>query len=281
MEHLIPVRDSALVRRLTTLEAGQPDRSDIRAYIEWKEKSEAIRAEIRKQAADVLVRARLAAMTTTRAAFTFAELRANSPYDLVVFDEASQVGLAHAMALVPLGRQVLFAGDPRQLAPIVQADDDLAKKWLGKSPFSLMRESAPSTCMLKEQSRMAPTICRLIGNVFYQGKLSVAEDCLMNSSWRSQRELRAVPGIGKQSVHVEVIETEGTWSRKYHGNIRYESAERIKDIVAALITSGVRNEDILILSPFRAQRTLIRVFIKNAGIGRISVSTILGKIRPF
>src|SRR5690606_40670799 len=94
---------------------------------------------MKKQAGEVLKDARLAAMTTTRAVYTVDTLwdGGQGKFDLVVFDESSQVGLAHALALTPLGSKCLFAGDPQQLAPIVRSKNNLAVKWLGSSIFSL------------------------------------------------------------------------------------------------------------------------------------------------
>lgn len=121
-EHLLPVRDVALVGRLADLEANEPDRSNVTAYDTWKTRRSQVREEIRRQAREELARSRVVAMTATRAVFTFEELREGMNFDWVVFDEASQVGLAHALVLVGLGKRVMFAGDRKQLAPIVQSD---------------------------------------------------------------------------------------------------------------------------------------------------------------
>lgn len=119
-EHLLPVLDRDLIGRLAKAEAERPPTTDIEAYGAWAEKVERLRKEVRAQSLDMLRTARLASMTTTRAAFTLADLRELARFDLLVFDEASQVGLAHALALMPLGHVRLFAGDPQQLAPVVR-----------------------------------------------------------------------------------------------------------------------------------------------------------------
>ncbi len=272
-EHLLPVKDDNLIRRLTALEAERPDNKSVQAYASWKSQVELVRNAIRQQAIGVLDHARLAAMTTTRAAFTFGDLAARSPYDLVVFDEASQVGIAHALALAPLGRQCIFAGDPQQLAPIVQSSNPAAERWLGQSMFVYRNESADSTCMLNEQSRMAEPICRIVSNVFYGGRLLVAADCKHNREWARHRDLVPIRPMGSRCVHVENSDKEGTWSQKYHGPIRFTSAEFIRDLVCEL-TRLLDTSDIIVLTPFRAQRTLIRTFLQNAGCGNVSVSTV-------
>jgi DNA replication ATP-dependent helicase Dna2 len=115
-EHLLPAKDFSLVQRLMELYKNEPPKQNAQEYSNWKVNLELIQKDIRKQAVDALKRARLAALTTTGAVFRVDDLMQLPPYDLVVFDEASQVSLAHALALVGLGRRVLFAGDPKQLA---------------------------------------------------------------------------------------------------------------------------------------------------------------------
>jgi DNA replication ATP-dependent helicase Dna2 len=271
--HLIPVRDESLIARLAQLEAQRPDAQDVQAYAAWKQQVEAIRAAIRAASSGVLQNARLAALTTTRAAFTFADLHSRSPYDLVVFDEASQVGLAHALMLAHLGKRTLFAGDPKQLAPVVQSENRKAQEWLGRSTFVHMKELAGSTVQLKEQSRMAEAICRVVSHVFYKGQLVVAEDCRHKPEWMKLRQPIHITRIGKSNTHLESISRDGAWSQKYHGPIRYDSAEFIRDLVCEL-RAFHDERDILVLTPFRAQRTLIRMFLRKANCFRVSVSTV-------
>lgn len=272
-DHLIPVQDRKLIAKLVDLESKRPDPSKITEYARWKNEVEILRAEIRKQAAGVLDTARIAAMTTTRAVFTFPEIYSRSKYDLIVFDEASQVGLAHALILAPLGKQCIFAGDPKQLAPIVRSQNSSALRWLGCSIFSVMDKNAASTCLLNEQSRMAEPICKLVSNVFYDGELVVANDCQNNASWKNDRKLTAISPIGAKNIHLETIDKNGAWSHKYHGPIRYDSAVFIRDLVIRLKTTIPENE-IIVLTPFRAQRTLIKSLLYYEGCKRVKISTV-------
>lgn len=271
-QHLIPSKDDSLVRELTRLEANRPDKSDVQKYADWKREVEIIRNKIKSQASGILDNASLAAMTTTRAIFTFADLEKRS-YNLIVFDEASQVGLAHALMLAPIGQKVIFAGDPKQLAPIVQSKNASAIRWLSKSIFKYMKEKSPSTCMLTEQSRMAEPICKIVSDIFYNGELVVAEDCKKDYKWKKDRELPYVNSLGQRNVALQLVDEEGDWSRKFSGNIRHKSAVLISNIISNLIQS-VDQKDIIVLTPFRAQRTLIKIFLKNANCKQVSVSTV-------
>lgn len=272
-EHLLPATDPALIRKLAALEAQVPDKEDVQAYARWKLAVEQVRELIRKQAKDLLKEARLAALTTTRAAFTHRDLRDLAPYDLVVFDEASQVGIAHALALAPLGRRVVFAGDPQQLAPIVQSDHPMAQAWLGRSMFHYKDACPRATYFLDEQSRMAAPICRIVSDLFYDGRLRLAAGCDDDPLWRRERRIPQPPAIGSERITLEATGAEGKWSRRYHGPIRYETATIIADWTAELLKQGDLDQ-LIILTPFRAQRTLIKGLLRNKGIRGVTVSTV-------
>jgi DNA replication ATP-dependent helicase Dna2 len=267
-EHLLPVVDSNLVRRIAELETQMPDRSNAAAYGTWKDKISALRAQIPKP----IDQAQVAAMTTTGAAFSYRALRARQPFDLILFDESSQVSLPHALALAPLGQRVLFAGDHKQLAPIVRSAHPDAKKWLGVSMFKYMNPQ--NRCFLNEQSRMAEEICDIVSHVFYDGELIVAEECATDEEWCAERRPHFVPGLGTNRVHLEKCSAEGNFKRtKYGIGTRYRSAEYIGQIVPFL-TGHVGEENVLVLTPYRAQRALIKTFLRNAGQTRVPVSTV-------
>ena len=92
-------------------------------------------------------------------------------FDLIIFDEASQVGRAQSLALATLAGKVVYAVDPKQLSPIVQSKDSQhVTRRLGFSMFEDMNPDSITTCFLNEQSRMSQTICRTVSRVFYEGR---------------------------------------------------------------------------------------------------------------
>lgn len=211
-------------------------------------------------------------MTTTRAIYTFETIRAKFSADLIVFDESSQVGQAHALALLPLGKKALFTGDPEQLAPIVNCKEERVQEWLGKSMFANQKHFTEATCFLAEQSRMAEPICQIVSKIFYKGSLKVAGGC--GIAWHDERDIRS-SRVEPNHVSAKNISQGANYSPQYGGWIRYESAKLINDLVLRFqdsyeLTSG----KILILTPFRAQRHLIRAFFKNSKIKGVKVSTV-------
>ncbi|WP_237716052.1 AAA domain-containing protein, partial [Rubrivivax gelatinosus] len=106
-EHLIPNADRVLLARLARAESERPSARDLEALEHWSRRVAELRAELRAASLAVLRASRLAAMTTARAVATLKTLReladgAAPPFDLIVFDEASQVPLAQALALPAL-----------------------------------------------------------------------------------------------------------------------------------------------------------------------------------
>ncbi len=278
-EHLIPTEDTDLIARLARAEAARPSARDAVALKAWADRVASLRDELRAASVKVLRRCRLAAMTTTRASFTLKSLRElgsddEPPFDLVVFDEASQVNLAHALALMPLGRARLFAGDPQQLSPVLRSEDRLAQRWLGRSAFAGMPRCGPSVALLNEQSRMAAPIGDLVSQLFYDGALRVAADT--SADWRAARR-RALGSIAPdEHVHLFRIQRDGGWSAAQRGPVRRESAEAIAELIAAALESGDwQAEELIVLTPFRAQRALIRQCLRARGLPEsLRVSTV-------
>jgi len=280
-EHLIPSADSDLIARLARAEAARPSARDTAAMKAWADRLAKLRDELRASSLDVLRRCRLASMTTARAVFTLRTLRELSPadqppFDLVVFDEASQVGLVHTLALMPLGKACLFAGDPEQLSPVLRSSDPLAGRWLGRSAFSQMPRTGASVALLDEQSRMAGAINDLVSDMFYDGALRVAADVRTATAWRVARQRPLADIDAETHVSVRPMTTSGAWSATERGPIRRESGEEIADLVAeALADGGWRPHEIIVLTPFRAQRALIRRQLDARGVPEsVKVSTV-------
>ena len=282
-EHLIPTQDHDLIARLARAEAARPAAAsrDALALKAWADRVATLRDELRASSQRRLQHCRLASMTTTRAALTLKTLRelapdGEPPFDLLVFDEASQVSLAQALALMPLGRARLFAGDPQQLSPVLRSDDRGARRWLGRSAFAEKPRAGPSVALLDEQSRMAGPISALVSDLFYDGVLRVAADAAAQPGWQAARR-RALADIGADThVHVHRLKTDGAWSAAERGPVRAESAAVIAGLIAAALAAGDWGpHELIVLTPFRAQRALIRQHLRARGVPEsLRVSTV-------
>ncbi len=272
-KHLLPAPDDAAVQRLVELERERPDPADIHAYAEWKSKTDAVRARFRERALGLLRDGRLLAMTTSRATFSFEDLKEAPRFDLIVFDEASQVSLAHTLGLLPLATQAIYTGDPKQISPVVTSPNPHSQKWLGRSVFEYMPPGGVGSCLLNEQSRMAPSICDVVSRAYYKGDLKVAEADSKDPRWHQARDIKATRSLLGRHCQVVEVKAEAKFWQQYMGWIRIESAERIVQLIEELLSAGHRPEQILVVTPFRAQCMSIRRNLKSRQIRKIRVTT--------
>lgn len=123
--------------------------------------------------------------TTVHQALMSTRIR-QTVWDNVVIDEASQVPFAMAYAVaVGASETVWIVGDPRQLAPVVAAQEMPARAWMARDAFTVSGSvidepgkqvtTAPWVSRLDVQHRMHPEICALV-NEAYGGTLRTAPD---------------------------------------------------------------------------------------------------------
>ena len=218
---------------------------------------------------------RLYARTITSCIAGWSSLRALDEFDLVVFDEASQISLAHTLLVMLLGKARLFAGDPEQLAPIARSKTHSAQRWLTRSAFAVMPTTGLSSCFLNEQSRMAGPICKIDSEIFYGGLLRVADDALADPVWMKSRA-RPMGNIpAGEHVSIQHIASGATRSRHRNGWFRLESAQRIMDLVLSALKDGhAKESDIVIITPYRLQRAYLLEQLSMLGVPKIKVSTV-------
>lgn len=218
---------------------------------------------------------RLITMTIARAVSTIASLRELPTFDLLVFDEASQIGLAHALAVMPLGKARLFAGDSRQLSPVATSTSSSVQRWFGQSAFAHKPASGPSVCLLNEQSRMIGPICDIVSEIFYEGELRVASDALGNESWLKARKRRFGYIPRNQHVWIEPVITNATYSSETRGLTRPESVERILQLIrSAFFLRNASQHDVIVITPFRLQRRLLQDALFRDNLTSVKVGTV-------
>ena len=218
---------------------------------------------------------RLKGLTITSAIIKLKTLSTEPLWDLLVIDEASQVSLAHTLAVMPLGKIRLFAGDPIQLSPVSKASSSCAKRWIGQSAFAHKPSTGPSICLLSEQSRMAEPICDLVSSVFYNGELRVAEDALNDRNWLERRNIKFADIPRSQHVSIRPIATNATRSPGSRKFSRMESVELTLSLIRKALADGhVFQKDIVVLTAFRKQANIIHGRLRADRLRDILVDTV-------
>ena len=238
-----------------------------------------------RRASDVLPRRLLGRCmvlgTTIHQTYLSRELRRQ--YDVVVIDEASMMQAAQAFVAAGLAEttrgRVIVAGDYRQIPPVVLAESMNAKQWLARDVFyaagipdDLAREDyVPYVALLNVQYRMSPGICKLVSDLFYEGRLKP------HPSVRTREALPCPFG----TTDVYFIDSSSMAPSVPPAASRSRVNEKHITIVEALLaeldsgnaipTGGRRN--VAVISPFRDQTAAIRQRVATRYRGRGIVVT--------
>ncbi len=186
-------------------------------------------------------------------AWLFAREAFEGHLDTLVVDEAGQVALADALAVAPAARNLVFLGDPNQLAQVSQGAHPEAAKLSVLQHLLGEDETVPPErgIFLAETWRLRPEICSFTSEAYYEGRLRPA---LVSA----RRSLAAGDGLVLLTV-----EHEG----------RSQSSREEADAVAAAIRAllgtpftdadGARRPlgvaDVLVVAPYNAQVRRLRL----------------------
>jgi DNA replication ATP-dependent helicase Dna2 len=190
-------------------------------------------------------------------------------FDRVIVDEAGQLDEPSALAPLALARRFVLGGDHLQLPPVVQTrgvvfgSEDLTT--LEQSLFERLFRTSPESRLsrLRMQYRMNLEVQDIPSRLFYDGRLYPCPEA-------RRRRLRITPGISPDpeidriidpEVPVVFVDVEGPDS----GKARPEEAEVACRIVESLLGSGVASNEVGIITPYRAQQSLIRRRLSRNG----------------
>ena len=248
---------------------------DVKKLALLKKRHDELREKLKKNIEDTIQNYSIIAMTSTVALNYFDDLFSNR-FNLIILEEASQINICQALMLTLLGEKIIYTGDNRQLSPIVQSKNRNAKIFLGNSIFKLKKSVLKDRVFfLNEQSRMTKNICKIVSDIFYDEKLVLASHLPNEVTWEKERKLYKEDIFHGKDVAILNIDEEAKWSQKYGGAIRYSSATKISEICKKLVDNyDCKEEDITILTPFRAQKNLIKSLLRRDYLKKVQVKTI-------
>lgn len=198
----------------------------------------------------------------------------NRKFDVVIVDEASMAPLPALFFDCGLSAEkTVIVGDFRQLSPIAMSGGELAEKWLKSDIFQIsgmagkVKETGedPRMAILKEQRRMPKEIADLVNKIIYENKL-VTKNKPEDRDKKEKDVIASQPFPGERVVFCDTSEfnpwcTRSPISRSpfnlYHAFLSVYLAEQA-------LLSGV--EEIVILTPYRAQNRLIHKLIADKAL---------------
>ena len=193
-------------------------------------------------------------------------------YDYLFIDEAGQMSLADALACSLAARNVVLLGDPLQLAQVSQGSHPIGTDLSILEHLLGAHETVPPDrgVFLDVSYRMHPAICTFISERVYEGRLHASERTTGN-----RIDAPGLPANGLCFIPVD---------HAANSRASNEEADRIVACVQSLLDGTVvvderperkmTMEDVLVVSPYNAQRTLLRRALTDAGLSDVRVGTV-------
>lgn len=205
-------------------------------------------------------------------AWFFARDEVIEKFDYLFVDEAGQIALADAVSIAPATRNLIFIGDPLQLAQVSQG---VHPAGVGVSVLQHMLGDARTIpedrgIFLNVTHRLHPEICTFISEAIYDGRLVAGQDTV-------RQRIGAGDDFGAGLRY---------WPIAHLGNSR-ESEEETREavqIVRSLLgaplvdergnTRAAKDDDVIIVAPYNAQQQRIRKALDDAGFVDVKVGTV-------
>jgi len=191
--------------------------------------------------------------------------------DLLVIDEAGQFSLASTIAVAAGAKRLLLLGDPQQLPQVSQGAhpepvDTSALGWVMDGDAVVRPEYG---YFLARSWRMHPAVAAPVSRLSYAGKLASAPGT----------ERREVHGIDS-GLHVVPLRHRGNSTQSPE-----EAAEVVRlvgelvgrsftDNDASMTTRELAQSDIIVVTPYNAQRQLVLDALSAAGFPDVPVGTV-------
>ncbi len=190
--------------------------------------------------------------------------------DVLFVDEAAQMSLANALAVSHAGKTVVLLGDPQQLDQPMQGShpDGTDVSALDHILNGEQTISSEQGLFLEETWRLHPRIASFTSELFYDGKLRSRKKL-------ERQEIKSSCGIkGSGLIFIPVF-------HNGNQNASLEEALVVSNIVKSILRSKttwinwegkkrvLKQEDILIITPYNAQVFEIQQHLPGARIGTV------------
>lgn len=179
---------------------------------------------------------------------------ANVEFDVVLFDEASQVTLPLAIMGMLAGNKFVFIGDENQLPPVTISSEQEAAR---TSIFAYLAGRGNET-MLNITYRLNDVLADWPSRTFYQKTLKPSKDAASRRLHLSNNTSRwdFVLDPSSPAVFLDLCHRNTTVRSR-------REAEVVVELIIALLEHDISPDEIGVVVPYRAQSRLIRSILRR------------------
>jgi superfamily I DNA and/or RNA helicase len=172
-------------------------------------------------------------------------------FDIVFVDESSQALISSALLAIEKSSKSVMVGDPYQLPPVLRRYRD--STYFGAFNFFF---SGHRTLWLRNHYRSNEKIIGFSAKYIYGGKIIPHEVC-KDIKLEVKSKSNPLLDSEKPVVFVSLNSVESGRGSKRN----YDEAIAVRGVCSALVEEGVKEEDIGVITPYLAQKQLLRSMI--------------------
>ncbi|EEH05190.1 DNA helicase [Histoplasma capsulatum G186AR] len=231
-----------------------------------KEDREAFTKGIRELQYDIIRHADVVVTTLSNAGTEWIKLNAN--FDAIFLDEAGQAPEPQVWNALAVHKPRVFIqfGDPRQLPPFCKSSTVRENNFylvLHTSLFARLERAGFLHVMLERQHRMHETICKLVSDLSYHGRMITVDS--ESNYLTSRRVSRFNRKYGKErtAIYLDVAGSkEELNSTKSKANLDHRKI--VLELAASLLRENVvLGSQIAIITPYSYQRNMYRCDVSS------------------
>ncbi len=182
-------------------------------------------------------------------------------FDVVLFEESSQIRMQDAFAALVQGEKVIIIGDDKQLSPVSRLHKQVSSLLeIALETLERHNLSQELVTQLKVQYRMQKQICELINRKFYGDTLLSSPTIEKRPSLPTPTQLTGLlqldnaldPDIAVAVINVEGIEEYRGLSVLNRANLEVDTR-----LVNSLRSAGLTSSQIGLITPYKEQQRLL------------------------
>lgn len=186
----------------------------------------------------------------------------NWEFDIAIIDEAAQMSIPLAVAVMSKSSKFIFVGDHKQLAPIIPSNTNNVL-FDGSIFQKLITLYANNSSLLKISYRLNEHLIRIPNKLFYSNKLTNSPIKAIDSMWYESVNYSKILNA-QDSIILYLHKEFDAVSRSVY------EAKTVAALIKDLVSNGIEIKDIAVLTPYRAQVREVKKQIMNL-IDSISV----------
>ncbi|BFG21385.1 hypothetical protein CerSpe_076590 [Prunus speciosa] len=199
-------------------------------------------------------------------------LLANKRFDVCIMDEAGQTTLPVSLGPLMFASKFVLVGDHYQLPPLVKSTE-AQENGMGVSLFCRLSEAHPQAISaLQSQYRMCQGIMELSNALIYGDRLRCGSPEIANAKLdfsSSKSRSSWIQEVLNPTKPVIFINTDAlpAFEAKDHKIVNNPmEAHIIVQVVEELVNSGIKEEDIGVITPYNSQAEIIRLSINHTSV---------------